>query len=185
MYILNNNALLAAQLVKLFSCSVGCFFTCLTVQKLSDFMISHLSGVGMVSWAAGLLFNTSFHVLPSWRVFPTFFFLIILEYLGHYQVAVAAWLCIWLFHPNHLSFCFVSMPCWFCYHDSVVYLEIRHSDISSLIHFTRDCFSFSASIWILNLKNSSIFEMLVLSLRRMSLECWWALCWVCRFLLAV
>jgi hypothetical protein len=77
LYILDMNPLLVLGLVKILSQSVGGPFVLLTVpfalQKLCNFMRSHLSTLYLTEQSNGVLFRNFFPPVPiSSRLFPTF-----------------------------------------------------------------------------------------------------------------
>jgi len=76
LYILNISPLSDKGLAKIFSQSVGCHFVLLTVfialQKLCNFMRSHLSIVDLRAWTIGVLFRKISRVLMCLRFFPNF-----------------------------------------------------------------------------------------------------------------
>ena len=76
LYILYISFLLDIRLVKIFSQCVCCHFVLLTVsfalQKLFNFMRSHLSIVDLRAWAIGVLFRKFSPVLMSSRLFLPF-----------------------------------------------------------------------------------------------------------------
>ena len=76
LYILDISPLLDVGLVKIFSQSVGCHFVLLTVsfalQKLCNFMRSHLSILDLTAQAIAVLFRNFSPVPISSRLFPTF-----------------------------------------------------------------------------------------------------------------
>jgi hypothetical protein len=74
LYILNISALSDLGLVKIFFQSVGCLFVLLTVsfalQKLCNFMRSHLSILDLTTQAIAVLFRSCSSVPISLRLFP-------------------------------------------------------------------------------------------------------------------
>jgi hypothetical protein len=75
LYILDISPLSELGLVKTFSKSLGCWFVFLSVfelQKLCNFMRSHLSILDLTAQAIALLFRNLSPVPISSRLFPTF-----------------------------------------------------------------------------------------------------------------
>jgi hypothetical protein len=75
-YILDVSPLLEVGLVKIFSQTAGCLFVFLTVsfalQKLCNFMRSHLSILDLTVQAISVQFRNFPHVSISSKLFPTF-----------------------------------------------------------------------------------------------------------------
>jgi len=76
LYILDTSPLLDVELVKIFSQSVDCHFVLLIVsfalQKLFNFMKSHLLIIDLRAWVTGVLFRKFSPVPLCSRLFPTF-----------------------------------------------------------------------------------------------------------------
>jgi hypothetical protein len=76
MYILDISPLTDLGLIKIFSQAVGCLLVLLTVsfalQKLCNFMRSHLSNLDLTAQSIGVLFGKISPVPISSRLFPTF-----------------------------------------------------------------------------------------------------------------
>lgn len=139
MYNLNDNALSDAQLAKIFFHPVGCIFTCLTVsfdvQKLCKVMTTHYSVIGILSWAAGLL--PIQQVLPCTYIpkcFPCFFSLIISEHLVHSQVAVAAWVSIWLLYFILINCVSVLYQCHADFVTVALQCNLKSGTVISLVY---------------------------------------------------